>query len=363
MKLNITNLGVFYNSIKVGMLKNENNQIYFQYDSNWVKTGFSISPLSLPLSDRVYKHQNTSQEIYGVFLDSLPDGWGELLITRYLKTKGINYSSLPILDKLSLVNNLSKGALTYVPANSNDNVINNINLDDLAIKFAKIYDDNDDYLDEAYQLGGSSGGASPKAYLKIDNQEWLVKFPSSIDPKDIGVEEYKYNMLAKECGIDVNEFKLFSSNINKGYFGAKRFDRNNGKKIHMISLSNLLETSYRIPNLSYELLFQVSRKISNSEDELYEIYNRMCFNVLISNKDDHGHNFAFIYDDIRKVYRLSPFYDITSTPNKLEHEMTLLNKGNPNIDDLKEIIGVIGLDKEKYMNILNNIIKTLKSNK
>lgn len=63
--------------------------------------------------------------------------------------------------------------------------------------------------------------------------------------------EYDYNVTAQECGIEVPKYKLFSSNICQSYFGVKRFNRLNGKKIYMVSACGLLETSHRIPNIDY----------------------------------------------------------------------------------------------------------------
>ena len=148
--------------------------------------------------------------------------------------------------------------------------------------------------------------------------------------------------------------------MNKGYFGCKRFDRED-KSIHMISLSSLLETTHKIPNLDYSHLFQVIRIICYDEEEIYEAFKRMCFNVLIGNKDDHGRNFSFLYDEKKKSYVLSPFYDITETPFKLEHEMTVNNNGNPSKEDIMIIAKKFELNLEKCDSIYNkikNIIET-----
>ena len=59
--------------------------IGFQYDEEWQKNGFSVSPLSLPLSDTIYTSgKEMFGGLYGVFFDSLPDGWGELLLNHFL---------------------------------------------------------------------------------------------------------------------------------------------------------------------------------------------------------------------------------------------------------------------------------------
>ena len=189
----------------------------------------------------------------------------------------------------------------------------------------------------------------------INNEEWIVKFPSSLDPKEIGEQEYKANTLALKSEINVNDFNLIPSKKVKGYFASKRFDRINGKKVHMISLSSVLETSHRIPNLDYSHLFQVIQRVCVNQDDVLEAYKRMCFNVLYQNKDDHGKNFAFLYDEELKGYRLSPFYDITQTIDKAEHEMTVLGEGNPSKKALLEIAKEFNLSMKECNAIIDNI--------
>lgn len=80
-------------------------------------------------------------------------------------------------------------------------------------------------LDTLYQMGGSSGGARPKVYYTLDGEEWIIKFPASSDPENIGRQEYEYSLCAKKCGIEMSETKLLPSAFNDGYFATKRFDR------------------------------------------------------------------------------------------------------------------------------------------
>lgn len=278
--------------------------------------------------------------------------------------KGINFDKLSPLTRLTLISGNGLGALTYEPAQIFENEEKNNNLDYLAKEIEKILDDLDDTeekidLDKVFAYGGSSGGARPKAHIKENEEEWIVKFPSSIDPKNIGDLEFKANTLAKKAGINVNEYKLFPSRLYSGYFGAKRFDRLNNKKIHMISLSALLETTHRIPNLDYMHLFQVIQKICANQDDLYEAYKRMSFNVLFGNKDDHGKNFAFLYSETQRGYKLSPAYDITQTKNKLEHEMTVLGEGKPTENDLISFAKEIKLSLKTCEDIISKIKNAL----
>ena len=351
---NVKKLTVKYNDRTVGILSLLEDKIAFQYDEGWVKNGFPISPISLPLSREIYiNRKDNFGGLYGVFHDSLPDGWGELLVSRMLAKNGINYETLNPLTKLSIIGDNGLGGLSYEPSQA-DREQFGYDLDELAKQAANVLDDGDvaSNFDEIYYMGGSSGGARPKAHIKSDDGEWIVKFPCRIDPPDIGEREYRANFLAKDCEINVNECRLFPSAICSGYFGAKRFDRNEGRRVHMISLSSVLETTHRISNLDYMHLFQVISIIGCDKKDLYEAYRRMCFNVLYGNKDDHGKNFAFLYNEKEGRYRLSPAYDLTKTPNKPEHEMTVLGNGKPTQAVLIAIAKELRLSPKRYQEIL-----------
>jgi serine/threonine-protein kinase HipA len=334
---NVKKVTVKYNERTVGYLAEvEENVFAFQYDDEWLKTGFSISPFSLPLEKGIFvSKQEMFDGLFCVFRDSLPDGWGELLMNRLLQKKGINLKKLSPLTRLSLINKNGLGGLTYEPSNPLEALIDGYDLDSLSVEVEKILNDDDTCdLDEVYRLGGSSGGARPKAHIRFNNEEWIVKFACRIDSPDIGIMEYRANETAKKCGINVNEYRLFTSSTCPGYFGVKRFDRLGKKRIHMISLAALLETTHKIPNMDYIHLLQVIDKICADKSDLYEGFRRMCFNVYYGNKDDHSKNFAFLYNEEKGSYELSPAFDITKTPDKFEHEMTVNGAGNPTDKDI-----------------------------
>ncbi|CCV63909.1 conserved hypothetical protein [Alteracholeplasma palmae J233] len=363
MQLTIQKMEVYYNNQLVGYLEMiDEDTIAFQYDTDWIKKGFSISPFSLPLSDKVYiSNSPYFKGLYAVFNDSLPDGWGEFLIRRMLLRKKINFEKLSPLVRLSLVNQTGLGGLEYLPKQKKDQINETTDLDLIAADINKELNNRTDglSLDNLYKLGGASGGARPKVHLKINNEEWIIKFAAINESSLVGIEEYKANILAKECGINVSEFKLFDSKLTKGFFGTKRFDRIGDKKIHVIALSSILETTHQISNLDYIHLFQVIQKISVNPDDLYEAYRRMCFNVLYGNKDDHGKNHSFIYDEVKKGYVLSKAYDITNTIDKLEHEMTVNGSGNPTEKELIEVQERMQLSKEKCLSIIENIKRVI----
>lgn len=282
MITDIKKLTVRYNSKTVGYLAQLDEGIAFQYDEKWLKNGFNISPFSLPLEDRVFiNRKDIFGGLYGVFADCLPDGWGELLVVRMLARRGINYGRLSPLTKLTLISGQGLGGLTFEPNQGEMNYSQTVELDRICGEVNDILNDDADNatLDKIYSLGGSSGGARPKAHIKIDGEEWIVKFPCRLDPRDIGAAEYNANLVARRCGLNVNKCRLFPSENCSGYFGAKRFDRTPEGRVHTISLSSLLETSHRIPNLDYIHLIKVAQRICADERDVYEAFGRMCFNV------------------------------------------------------------------------------------
>lgn len=358
----INKLEVFYNDRKVGTLISLPNAQFltvFEYDSEWIKNGFSISPRTLPLIKKpFFAKYDPFEGVFGVFSDSLPDGWGRLLVDRILLSKKINPQEVNSLNRLAIVGDSGMGALSYKPVHS---LVQNYEIDDydkLAQECKKILSTQySEDLDNLFYLGGSSGGARPKILTKYKDEEWIIKFPSSLDSDDIGEEEYLYSLCAKECGIEVPEVKLFPSNLCKGYFGIKRFDRVAGKRVHMISVSALLETTHRIPNLDYNILMKLTLSLTQSFDEVIKLYRLMCFNVFSHNRDDHSKNFTFLYLEEKKRWVLSPAYDLTySFSVGGEHATTINGNGkSPTITDILAVAENIGIKKEAALEIAKNI--------
>ena len=367
----IKSLQVFYNEKKVGTLAlMKNNIVAFEYDSNWITNGFSISPFSLPLKKQVFIPRiDPFDGLYGVFSDSLPDGWGRLLVDRMLNSQNINPREISQIDRLAIVGETGMGALSYKPEyNLLEDKDYKEDYDNLALSCKKILNtEHSADLDKLFKLGGSSGGARPKILTKIDNEDWIIKFPSSLDESNIGRLEYLYSVCAKKCKIDMPETKLFPSKISSGYFGIKRFDRkklSTGaiRKLHMISVSGLLETSHRIPNLDYNDLMQLTLNLTKSFEEVEKLFRLMCFNVFSHNRDDHSKNFSFIYNEDLNKWELSPAYDLTySYSINGEHATTINGNGvNPSLNDILKVAEKIGLDKKKAEKIAIEIREIVK---
>ena len=325
----------------------------FEYDVEWIRNGFSISPYYLPLqSGLMLAKREPFAGNFGVFDDSLPDGWGNLILDRYLQEKGIDPYKLNILERLSLIGTTGRGALEYRPDKSVAADDEFLDFDRLAKEVEKVLESKESTgaVDLLYKYGGSSGGARPKVFAKIDGREWLVKFKATSDPVNVGEIEYRYSQLAKECGIRMTETRLFDDR----YFGVERFDRTPQGKVHTISAAGLLNASYRIPSLDYALLLKLTLNLTKDMEQVAEMFRRMVFNILISNRDDHAKNFSFQWID--GTWKLSPAYDLLpSNGFNGYHTTTLYGKGEPALADTLTVAAEIGLPKQYATQIISEL--------
>lgn len=340
----------------------------FEYADEWLANGFSVSPFSLPLEKRVFVARwRPFDGIFGVFDDSLPDGWGRLLVDRMLAKHGLNPREVGFLARLSFVGASGMGALEYEPETAIAASLGGLDFDVVAEECARLLATNESGdLDELLALGGSSGGARPKVLTEIEGEEWIVKFPSSVDSENIGEREYRIAKLAMLCGLDVPEVRLLPSNRCSGYFGVRRFDRIGAdplRKVHMASAGALLELSHRVPNLEYELLMRLTLLLTDSARDIEQLYRLMCFNVFIGNRDDHAKNFSFLYDEVAGRWSLSPAYDLAQNPGTYGERATTVNgKGKGiTLDDLLVVGTKAGLKRSWAREIAEGIESKVES--
>lgn len=318
----------------------------FEYSAAQLSSGVSVSPFELPLRPGVFiAKPRPFDGGFGVFDDCLPDGWGLLVLDRYLQKKGINPRSLTILDRLSIVGSTGRGALEFRPDNSVTDNKDFADFEQLSLEAEQILS-SEKYdgagIEEFQHRGGSPGGARPKIFARYDGKEWLVKFQAKGDPKNIGATEYRYAQLAKACGIDMPETRLFEDK----YFGVERFDRTPNGKLHVVSMAGLLCADYRVPSIDYLHIFKVCTALTHNVAELWKVYRLMVFNYLIGNKDDHAKNFAFIYRD--GEWRLAPAFDLLPSNGMNGYHTTSINDSiEPTKLDLLSVAEQSGLDKEE----------------
>ena len=358
---------VFLDGKKVGtMVPYQKRLTAFEYSDEWLRNGFSISPFSLPLQAGVkIAKADPFDGIFGIFADSLPDGWGRLLVDRMLRKAGERPEEIDPFSRLSIVGASGKGALEFKPVYNLQTAKQTDDLDHLAEECRKILQTEDSGdLDTLFAMGGSSGGARPKVTIRLNNEDWIVKFPSSGDPADISFMEYEYNLCAKACGIEIPEVRLFPSAVCQGYFGCKRFDRIKTplgeKKIHTASVSALLETSHRIPSLDYCSLLALTWQLTKQAEEVEKMFSLMCFNVFAHNRDDHSNNFSFVYEG---SWCLSSAYDLTySNSVGGEHATTVAGEGkNPAMNDILAVAKKAGIKESLARQVAEKVQETVNS--
>ena len=342
------------NNINLGrLLLGKKGSTLFEYDNQWLTNGFSISPFFLPLKPGVFEAKaEPFSGLFGVFADSMPDGWGNLLLDRFLMGKKIQLSSLNILDRLAFVGNNGMGALSYEPDHSYFYKNSTPNLNVIANQVSEILSEQADLptIKSLLEQTGSSGGARPKILIKHEGSSWMVKFPSSTDPEDIGKKEFFYSKLAKQCGIEMPETRLFEGK----YFGTSLFDRKGNNRFHIHSASGLLHASHRYPSLDYLQLAQATMALTKNAKELSKLLTLMVFNVAIENKDDHAKNFSFIYKN--QNWELSPAYDLLKSDGfGGEHATSVLGAGNPNRKDMMKLADEIKYPSKEMTKIIDKV--------
>lgn len=355
---NLRKLDAYIDGSLVGTLAiMKDGRVAFQYDRDWLKNGFAISPFDLPLRGEVFIPKNMNcRGLFGIFEDSLPDAWGTLLTDRKLGEMGIDPTQVNVLDRLSLVGDAGAGDIEYIPSASiEESDFTEKSFDEIKEACDALMNGDSSHLDELFTHGGSSGGARPKVYTKYRGEDWIVKFPLSSDGDDAGAVEFEYSEMARRCGIEMSDTKLFPSEICDGYFGTKRFDRkSNGDRVHVATVKALLGLPFDMPSLDYSSLMQLTDILTiHDGDAIRQMFRLACFNVYAHNQDDHSRNFAFIYDKKKGKWNMAPAYDLTySTTAYNEHTTSVNWKGNPDDSDLIAIAEPFGISKKEAEGII-----------
>jgi serine/threonine-protein kinase HipA len=342
----------------VGRLALKDRKIFFEYDPGFIETGLQLSPFKLPLKPAVVTSQDWAFEgLFGVFNDSLPDGWGRLLLDRKLAKMGLNPGSLSPLDRLCYVGRNGMGALMYEPEMDGHSPPHHENLDEIAEEIVQFQEhDDDQFVEDLFCLNGSSAGARPKIVIRFGEEDWIIKFRSFVDPKDIGSIEYAYHLMAVEAKLDVPTAKLFPSKTGQGYFGVKRFDRLGEKRFHMHTMSGLLHADYRVPSLDYETIMKVAAWLTKDTYQCEKQFRAAVFNVLSHNRDDHAKNFSFVMDE-KGVWAVSPAYDLTfsSGPSGEHYSMVMGEGKHPQMSHLLRLAEVGGIKEQKALQIIDEV--------
>jgi serine/threonine-protein kinase HipA len=397
--------GLGEETIQVGRLAKDpmGDSIVFQASESFVNRGLNLSPVFLDsrstrLQIVLPKHAHLFFGLHGVFGDSLPDGWGLVLMDRDFARANIVPGRNSGIERLSWMGRNAMGALCYEPEQPKEAVNNFVTIESLAEDAENVIKGNTvDVLNDLTRAGGSSAGARPKVLLHLRSEDvktedsflsassiqsilgtektqegytpFLIKFRGPSDSKDDILIEYAYNKAAIAAGLDVPKSHILVSSGSDVYFAVERFDRDiAGGKKHFHSAAGLLHSNFRLTNLEYADLVKLALKICQNEKERYKLFRLACFNVFFFNRDDHAKNFGFLMDK-NGQWTVSPAYDLTFCKGPGgEHSTTICGEGkNPTSEHLKQLAKAADLNTahanmiiEQVQESMQTLAKTLK---
>ena len=326
----------------------------FEYDPGFIKIGVELSPIKMPLSNRIYSFPelnfNTFKGLPGLIADSLPDDFGNAVLNAWVASQGRSPSDITPLQRLQYAGKRAMGALEFAPAAKlrSLNAAQQVEIQSLVSIAQEVLDSRGNFEAELKQngqddteammsllsVGTSAGGARPKAVLafnenftqvrsgqaKVPNgfTHYLMKFDGVSehnknqqtfgDPLGYGAMEFVYHLMADKCGIDMMPCRLLHEG-NRRHFVTQRFDRIKNSKVHVQTLNGLAHVDYKKPGtFSYEELFGIARQLKLSAVEAEQLFKRMTFNLIARNHDDHSKNVAFILK--KDKWSLAPAYDL-----------------------------------------------------
>lgn len=341
--------------------------IQFEYERKFIGLGLHPSPLMMPVqTGRIYSFGDLGRETFkglpGLIADSLPDTYGRALFERWLALTG--RTSCNVVETLCFLGKRCMGALEFEPSMDIDYRLDskieidslvNVARDALQNKesFGVNLNDNKKVaIAEILRLGTSAGGQRAKAIIAYNKETGEVRSGQIDAPKgfdhyiikldgvsadagfreteNFGRLEYSFYKLVKACGIDMEDCMLIEEN-GRAHFLTKRFDRKNGKKIHMQTLCGIAHYDYRLNKAySYEQAFNVMRALKLPYSQAQEMFRRMVFNTVVRNQDDHTKNISFLMER-DGTWKLSPAYDMgyAYNPNggwTATHQMSINGK-------------------------------------
>ncbi|MCZ4337889.1 type II toxin-antitoxin system HipA family toxin [Shewanella colwelliana] len=353
-KLNVKRTLTTGETVSVGVLAQNRQGVFFQYDESYLSRFGNLSPFTLQGDVRLQQApKEPHQGIHGVFGDSLPDGWGLLLQDRVFRQQGIIPAQVTAMDRLAFVGQQGMGALSFTPVSELSlDQRSDIDLETLGLEAQTLFDQSlSDELDGSTQqvlatlvAVGSSGGARPKAqiympagdatqcrtYAQPGDEAWLVKFTSKnlALGHEEGLCEAVYLEMAKFAKCQPPIWQLIEAPASSGakaWLALKRFDylpaQEKVGRLHMHSACGLLDADFRSPSLDYSDLIKASRQLCKSPAAGQLQFRRAMFNLFAANQDDHSKNWGFLQADDGS-WQLAPFYDVTFSPHPFNEHAT-----------------------------------------
>lgn len=302
--------------------------IMFEYSEEAARRGLELSSLRLALKGPRLRRDFPAHQLGlpGPVYDALPDGWGMLLMDRLFRQRGLNAARIGPLERLTYIGSNAMGAMSFEPSQSEAAALaQDITLSKLATEVQEVLDgEGGAFLQRLLQMGGSPQGARPKALLYRDPasghfttaasaqlEAWLIKFPARQEHPEVCAIEAVYAQCLRECQIDTPDTAYFSLPNGQAAFASKRFDRQNGLRVPMQSLAAYTGANYQVPGaLDYTSFLRATQLCTNDVRQKTLAFERVVFNIVFNNRDDHPKNFAYTMTH-NGQWQLAPAYDVT----------------------------------------------------
>lgn len=295
----------------------------FEYDAAWLtaEDRFALAP-GLPLREGSHFSSGKDDKrsaVPGCFADAAPDSWGRALMTKALGGGLSEFDYLVLSDDRT-----RQGALRFLGEDMEPlseltppipRLVELERLRTLAQRFERDPGGAEEEARDLAGVAGSLGGARPKANVEGDGHLWIAKFTSAQDTKPVERAEVATLKLARMCGLRVADARLELRDSDSPIALIRRFDRRGDRRIPYISARTALDWQSEEGGF-YTDITDVIRQISSKPTEdLHELWRRIVFTILVSNKDDHLKNHGFIYAGGDR-WRLSPAFDINPSPSR-----------------------------------------------
>ncbi|MFW7266435.1 type II toxin-antitoxin system HipA family toxin [Gluconacetobacter sp. Hr-1-5] len=303
-------------------------QIVFEYSDEAKRRGLELSSHTLPLKGPRLRRDFPSHQLGlpGPVYDSLPDGWGMLLMGRLFRRRGLATARIGPLERLAYIGSNAMGAMSFEPAMPEGREPHvHVPLHQLVAEVQDVLrGDGGEFLQRLLLVGGSPQGARPKALVYRDPrtdafttavtpgfEAWMVKFPAREEHAEVCAIENVYAECLRMCGIQTPDTRYFSLPDGQAAFASKRFDRQDGRRVPMQSLAAFTGADYRCPGvLDYVTFLRATQMCTNDVREKTFAFARAVFNVAFNNRDDHPKNFAYLMSSTG-AWKLAPAYDVT----------------------------------------------------
>lgn len=389
-RVDVANISLWGHSVGAVAWDAERGYASFEFEPGFLNSGLDVAPLIMPLAEvvpgEVFQFPSLSRGTFnglpGMLADALPDKFGNAIIDAWLVRNGRDVGDFTPVERLCYTGSRGMGALEFAPP-INETIekavpVEIAELISLAQEVTntrgqlntRLGNGEKDAMLDILRVGTSAGGARAKAIIAINArgdvrsgqadvpsgyEHWLLKFDGVNDlelgkTEGYGRVEFAYYLMATAAGIEMSECRLLEEN-GRAHFMTRRFDRPEGRKLHMQSLCGIAHYDFNMAGAySYEQAFQVMRRLRLAKAEALQQYRRMLFNVLARNQDDHTKNIAFLMDTDGN-WRLAPAFDVIYAHNPQgawtnQHQMTINGKRDDfTVSDLLDVGRSIGISR------------------